>query len=332
MRPEVRRSPDLLEVIHTLREKTLVCHCGDHEHCHGDVLVKYAEATRDTTPGAEDDATSDEENGQQKPKRGAGWWGHGPPLCTGRGSRHREINDGGVLCSPGRWAPSRRKLPPFAAKVTEALETVVVEIEAQEGEGYWSRVVCSLACGKVDTDPLKGAHIKAAAAITKLLGTEGFRRDGKANHQARMDDPDYRMCELMREGVPIGWQQRLPRTPAIYDRKIRWRRHVGEEGDNEGWKANYRSAVEHRGEIEKTFVEQEAEKLMVPIKFMDAKRIYGNRLRVAALGALEQAPGEFRVIHDGTHGVFVNNFIEVRDQEACPLAGDLFSALDAEFE
>ena len=338
-------SPDLLEVIHTLRGKTLVCHCGDHEHCHGDVLVKYAEATREPTPGAEDDATSGEENGQQKPKRGAGWWGHGPPLCTGRGSRHREINDGGELCSPGRWAPSRRKLPPFAAKVTEALETVVVEIEAQEGEGYWSRVVCSLACGKVDTDPLKGADIKAAAAITKLLGTEGFRRDGKANHQAcsidfellgelarRMDDPDYRMCELMREGVPIGWQQRLPRTPAIYDRKTRWRSHVGEEGDNEGWKANYRSAVEHRGEIEKTFLEQEAEKLMVPIKFKDAKRIYGNRLRVAALGALEQAPGEFRVIHDGTHGVSVNNFIKVRDQEACPLAGDLLSALDAEFD
>ena len=47
-------SPDLLEEIHTLREKTLVCHCGDHEHCHGDVLVKYAEATREPTPGAED--------------------------------------------------------------------------------------------------------------------------------------------------------------------------------------------------------------------------------------------------------------------------------------
>ena len=35
------------------------------------------------------------------------------------------------------------------------------------------------------------------------------------------------------------------------------------------------------GEIEKTFLEQEVEKLTVPIKFKDAKRIYGNRLRVA---------------------------------------------------
>ena len=270
------------------------------------MLVKYAEATREPLPGAEDDATSDEENGQQKPKRGAGLVGTWTSTLHGQRSRHREINDGGGICSPGRWVPSSRKLLPFAAKVTGALETVVVEIEAQEGEGYWSRVVCSLACNKVDADPLKGADIKAAAAITKLVETEGFRRDGKANHQAcsidfellgelarRMDDPDYRMCELMSEGVPIGWQQRLPRTPAIYDRKTRWRSHVGEEGDNQGWKANCRSAVEHRGEIEKTFLEQEAEKLMVPIKFKDAKRTYGNRLRVAALGHWSRPQASF---------------------------------------
>ena len=38
------------------------------------------------------------------------------------------------------------------------------------------------------------------------------------------------------------------------------------------------------------------------------------------------------MIHDGTHGVSMNNFVKVRDQEACPLAGDLLSALDAEFD
>ena len=155
-------SPDLLEVIHTLRGKTLVCHCGDHAMV--TCLSNMPRPHREPTPGAEDDATIDEENGQQKPKRGAGWWGHGCPLRTGRGSRHREINDGGGLCSPGRWAPSRRKLPLFAAKVTEALETVVVEIAAQEGEGYWSRVVCSLACGKVDTDPLEGCRHQSGSS------------------------------------------------------------------------------------------------------------------------------------------------------------------------
>ena len=51
-----------------------------------------------------------------------------------------------------------------------------------------------------------------------------------------------------------------------------------------------RSAVEHRGEIEKTFLEQEAEKLMVPIKFKDAKRIYGNRPEGSSTGGIGAGP------------------------------------------
>ena len=61
-------------MIYTLRVKTLVCHCGDHEHCHGDVFVKYAEA-REPVFGAEDDATSDEEaNRSQSVARVGGTW------------------------------------------------------------------------------------------------------------------------------------------------------------------------------------------------------------------------------------------------------------------
>ena len=61
-----------------------------------------------------------------------------------------------------------------------------------------------------------------------------------------------------------------------------------------------------------------------------AQAKYGTRLRVASLGALEQGEGEFRVIHDGTHGVRVNAAIRVRDKEACPSAHDLVAALDYE--
>ena len=55
----------------------------------------------------------------------------------------------GGFVRPGGGAESQKGTP-----FSEALETVVVEIEAQECEGCWSRVVCSLACGKVDMDPL----------------------------------------------------------------------------------------------------------------------------------------------------------------------------------
>ena len=104
---------------------------------------------------------------------------------------------------------------------------------------------------------------------------------------------------------------------------LRQEDEMAEPRDNHG--QIYRSAVEHRDEIEKTFLEQDAEKLMVPVGFKNAKRTYGNRLRVAALGALEQAPSEFRVIHDGTHGVSVNNFYKGQGPRG-PLAGDLLSS------
>ena len=95
----------------------------------------------------------------------------------------------------GAVGAESQKASPFAAKVTKALETVVVEIEAQEGEGYWSRVVCSLECGKVDADSLKGADIKAAAAITKLLET-GFseRRQGQSSIMLHRLRTSWRTC------------------------------------------------------------------------------------------------------------------------------------------
>ena len=70
--------------------------------------------------------------------------------------------------------------------------------------------------------------------------------------------------------------------------------------------------------------------MMVKTTYRAAKSEYGERLRVASLGALEQHKGDFRVIHDGTHGVRVNPAIRVRDKEACPMAHDLVAALDYE--
>ena len=48
------------------------------------------------------------------------------------------------------------------------------------------------------------------------------------------------------------------------------------------------------------------------------KRWHGDALRIAAIGALEKADNSFRVIHDGTHGVHVNNQTVVRDRMRMP--------------
>ena len=177
-----------------------------------------------------------------------------------------------------------------------------------------------------------------------LQKEQGFRRDGVDNHPAagidfellgalavHMKDPDAAVADHYRTGVPIGWRERLPRTPAVFERKVHWARHVGQEGASSEWTGNYRSASERPEVLEANFLAQEAERMMFRTTYKAAQDRFGSRLRVASLGAIEQREGEFRIIHDGTHGVFVNAAIRVRDQEACPSAHDLVAALDREY-
>ena len=58
--------------------------------------------------------TTDEETehpGTISPKKGAGWWGFGPPIRPLKKGIPRDSVDGGGLCSPGRWPIDRRRVP-----------------------------------------------------------------------------------------------------------------------------------------------------------------------------------------------------------------------------
>ena len=50
---------------------------------------------------------------------------------------------------------------------------------------------------------------------------------------------------------------------------------------------------------------------MVEIEEGEARGIYGDKLRVAALVALEKSDHTFRVVHEATHNVGVNAQIKV---------------------
>jgi len=76
---------------------------------------------------------------------------------------------------------------------------------------------------------------------------------------------------------------------------------------------------------------------MTRMSYREAKVKYGDRLRIAALGAIAQGPPgdgnqDWRIIHDGTHGVMVNTDIRVPDHERPPLAADVITAMDRELE
>ena len=75
----------------------------------------------------------------------------------------------------------------------------------------------------------------------------------------------------------------------------------------------------------KQFREETQLGMMVELSRAEASEIYGSRLAVAALGAIEKKKGmgEFRIIHDGYNSVLVNNRIRPRDQIRYPAIGDI---------
>ena len=102
-----------------------------------------------------------------------------------------------------------------------------------------------------------------------------------------------------------------------------------EPGEEPKWMANYSSALDHPEAIRKQFQEDEAEGLMERMPMSVAQEWFKDRLRIAALGAIEKSPGseEFRIIFDGTHGVLTNREVRVRDQVRCPTVPDLQAML-----
>ena len=92
------------------------------------------------------------------------------------------------------------------------------------------------------------------------------------------------------------------------------------------WAENYKSASENPGVILKTFEEHEKLGFISPNPFGEAKRIFGDLLRVAAQAAFEEGSDEWRIVHDATNKVAVNTVIRVRDQEAVPMVQDYIAA------
>ena len=71
------------------------------------------------------------------------------------------------------------------------------------------------------------------------------------------------------------------------------------------------------------FREEEKMGMMIEVTEQEARVLYpGDRLRIAAQGAIEKSDETFRIVHDATHGVNVNTELKVRDQVRMPTAGD----------
>jgi hypothetical protein len=77
---------------------------------------------------------------------------------------------------------------------------------------------------------------------------------------------------------------------------------------------NYKSAKAIGPTLAAQFKEEVRRGHMLRMKVGEARRRWGNRLTIAALGAIEKADETFRIIYDGSNKVMLNHRIRVRDQ------------------
>ena len=296
----------------------------------------------------EGDKTSEEEtelNGKKRPKKGAGWWGHGHTMLPLRKGIPKPFTDGAGLCSPGRWPIDRRRLPSndIAMELQQILLKALFDFEAdlkKNKQMDLRHVLLKTAVGKMTEQPFPKEMIamlrsRLRDALVRAGYDAGLPRDGDTEQEFEVRliqslleafaDPDAYFCDWWAVGVWLGSMSRkLPRTPAVFERKTKWKFQEPAEDDRGDWQRNYSSVAEHVHLVEKQFREEEAEKLMARMKLRDALAEFGEDLMIAATGAIEKKgrTDEVRVIFDGSHGITLNPGIRVRDQVRYPTASD----------
>ena len=299
-------------------------------------LVKNDHLEADSLPWhalvAERDTSDEDEEGISRTKLGSVCRGRGDPPKVVSAGRQLDFHDGAGLCSSGRWHPADRIQEPtgLAARLLLEIRRIVTGLN-------YKRIVAELACGKCTKCPFDAATLsRAMDKWTELLlcydpslesvaldcsggiSSFEFRRIG---HTLRLlGDPDWRIWsantnQCFETGVFIGVRNALPRVPAVFERKRKWRNYDDAlESGIPYSKENYKSLAPIASVIQVQFEEEEALGMMRQDLNSVAEAEYGMDLQVAALAAIRKEDDTFRVIFDGTHGVKVNPRIVCRDQ------------------
>ena len=105
-------------------------------------------------------------------------------------------------------------------------------------------------------------------------------------------DPDAEVLDAYARGVSLGYKKRIPRAPAVFDQKVKWRLpYEDEKTQNQAWVPNYGSAKERSKALSAKIKEDLTSGRMIRMTYGEAKRIYGEKLLIGALGMIEEGPG-----------------------------------------
>ncbi len=293
--------------------------------------------------------TSDTDPDTDAEPAGAGPKGVGPPMLVGTKSRARPLCDGAGLCSTGVWPPWSRpesqsgKLREICALVNRAVDAWVQGC-GTTAEDLFDR----LAAGQIQEDPVPPRiTFGLTEQVTRLFDEcdePARRRPGDRDQiihirllmaiMREAQDPDVAGMWHYCRGVKLGVNHRMPRTPAVFEPKRRWRLQEQYEAeyyygaDAEGhWRDNYKSAQTHVDLIDRQLQDHVSRGLAFQVTAEEMKRLYPQG-SIVSLGAVSKidtptTPDDIRIVMDGTHGVQLNKRIKPRDQDRCPTASDV---------
>lgn len=192
--------------------------------------------------------------------------------------------------------------------------------------------------GKLQEDPYTAEHRTTGANyLDAWVRQKGFhptptKEDLRQRPRIRLlqaflracGDPDAEALDTYATGVRLGYMQRMPRTPAVFTAKAKWRlKYEAHEAAAEDWTPNYKSARERLGFLEAKVKEDVAAGRMITTTVGAARKKNGERFLVGAISVIEEGREKFRLVHDGTHKTFINNRIRARDHIPGPLVGDM---------
>ena len=210
-------------------------------------------------------------------------------------------------------------------------------------------LLMNLATGRVNASPFPRDAVESLKKrISRHLDESGIPLERHEEDRSEMpidfrfmdqmlkaaQDPDRGIGEFAR-GVRVGPGARLPRLPALYRPKRRWK--LAGQGDPEDYlevehepetvlRSNYPTVSDLAEKVEEVLEHQVRRGQLMKHTEEEAKRLYPG-LVIASLGAnrKEKSDGTImaRVLHDGTNGIAVNRRTRVQDQERCPMASDL---------
>ena len=267
--------------------------------------------------------------------------GRGAPSTTILAGKRRTFTDGAGLCSPGRWPPERRRTAVSDPDLVIAQKSFSVLSDLIAKELDYNKVLCALATGRCAQCPIPDAVLqKAKAALLSTVGTgaEKDQLERVPDNQPfslylisellrRTGDPDWQAYatseESFAKGVALGVDTELPHIPLVFPDKNKWRSYDEDDFRHPEFRHNYPLVSANADEIEKQFEAEAKLGAMCCIPLEEAKKLFGDRLVIASLGAVKKPDGSYRVLHDGTHATSVNAKIKVRSTPITPTAADL---------